>query len=167
MLALRMSLTGDLNRSFRNPSLQIAKPGTWVMITKRHMLLASNLPAPFYSVLVSISAFFGPFTCISFHKFFRQLSAFSLCSSSFISALLVLSTIHLFIKLSFSPDIILCGWLGLKYQHTNRNRVSHHDYHGAGPSRVWSQTKDHVFKTKWNPKPILVQKPHSNSMRLR
>ena len=29
---------------------------------------------------------YGPFNCISFHKFSRQLSAFSLCSSSLISA---------------------------------------------------------------------------------
>ena len=31
---------------------------------------------------------YGPFNCISFHKFSRQLSAFSLCSSGLISALL-------------------------------------------------------------------------------
>ena len=54
---------------------------------------------------------YGPFNCISFHKFSRQLSAFSLCSSGPISALLVLSTICLFLKVSFgpSPDVILCG----------------------------------------------------------
>ena len=52
---------------------------------------------------------YGLFTCISFHKFSRQLSAFSLCSSSLIFALLVLSTIFLFVKVSLSPDIILCG----------------------------------------------------------
>ena len=38
---------------------------------------------------------YGPFNCISFYKFSRQLSAFSLCSSDFISALLVLSTTYL------------------------------------------------------------------------
>ena len=52
---------------------------------------------------------YGPFNCISFHKFSWQLSAFSLCSSGLISALLVLSTIYLFMKVSLSPDIILCG----------------------------------------------------------
>ena len=57
---------------------------------------------------------FGPFNCISFHKFSRHLSAFSLCSSGLISALTVLSAIYLCMKVSFSPDIILCGWLGLK-----------------------------------------------------
>ena len=62
---------------------------------------------------------YGPFNCISFQKFSQQLSAFSLCSSDLISALLVLSTIYLFMKVSFSPDIILCGWLGLKHELTN------------------------------------------------
>ena len=60
---------------------------------------------------------YDPFNCISFHKFSWQLSAF--CSSGLISALLVLSTIYLFIKVSFGPDIILCGWLGLKRQPAN------------------------------------------------
>ena len=36
---------------------------------------------------------YGPFSCISFHKFSGQLSAFSLCSSGLISASLVLSTV--------------------------------------------------------------------------
>ena len=61
----------------------------------------------------------GPFNCISFHKFSPQLSTFSLSSFGLISALLVLSTVYLFKKVSFSPDIILCGWLGLKRQLTN------------------------------------------------
>ena len=47
---------------------------------------------------------YGPFNCISYHTFSRQLSAFSLCSSGLISALLVLSTIiHLFMKVFLSP----------------------------------------------------------------
>ena len=62
---------------------------------------------------------YGPFNSISFNKFSQQLSPFSLCSSSLKSALLVLSTIYLFMKVSFSPDIILCGWLGLKHQIPN------------------------------------------------
>ena len=62
---------------------------------------------------------YGPFNCTSFHKFSRQLSAFSLCSSGLTSALSVFSTIYLFMKVSFSPDIILCGWLGLKHQLTS------------------------------------------------
>ena len=43
---------------------------------------------------------YGPFTCILFHRFSRQLSAFSLCSSGLLSALLVLSTVCLFLKVS-------------------------------------------------------------------
>ena len=61
----------------------------------------------------------GPFNCISFHKLSRQLFAFSLCSSGLVSNLLVLSTIYLFMKVSLSPDVILCSWLGLKHQLTN------------------------------------------------
>ena len=56
---------------------------------------------------------------ISFHTFAWQLSAFSLCSSGLIFALVVLSTIHLFMKVSFSADVILCGLLGLKHRLTN------------------------------------------------
>ena len=41
---------------------------------------------------------YGPFNCIYFHKSSPQSSAFSLCSSRLISALLVLSTIDLFMK---------------------------------------------------------------------
>ena len=63
---------------------------------------------------------FYPFNCISFHESSWQLSAFSLCSTGLISALLVLSTIlYLFMKVSLSPDIILWSWLGLKHQLTN------------------------------------------------
>ena len=61
----------------------------------------------------------GPFNCISFHKFSRQLLNFSVFSSSFISAKFVLSTKYLFMKISFSSDIILCGWLGLKHRLIN------------------------------------------------
>ena len=61
-----------------------------------------------------------PFNCILFHKFsWRQLSAFSLCPSGHISALLVLSTMYLCMKVFHSPDVIPCGWLGLKHQLTN------------------------------------------------
>ena len=48
-----------------------------------------SLPTPFYSVLVCCFCLHGPFNCIPFHIFTRQLSAFSLCSSGLISALLV------------------------------------------------------------------------------
>ena len=62
---------------------------------------------------------YGPFSCISLHKFSRQLSVFSVCSSGLISALLVLSTVCLLMKVSFSPDIIPSGWLGSKHQLTH------------------------------------------------
>ena len=62
---------------------------------------------------------YGPFNCISFHKSSRQLSVLSLCSYGLISVLLVLSTVFLFMKVSFSPDVIPSGWLGSKHQLTN------------------------------------------------
>ena len=74
-----------------------------------------------HSFLFSSCVYFclyGFFNCISFHQFSRQLSVFSLCSPGLISALFALSTIYLFMKVSFSPDVILCGWLGLKRQLT-------------------------------------------------
>ena len=74
-------------------------------------------PFLFYSCVYF--CLYGPFNCISFHKLSRKLSVFSLCSSDFISALLVLSTIYLFVKVSFSPDINPSGWLGSKHQLTN------------------------------------------------
>ena len=43
---------------------------------------------------------YGPFSCISFHKFSRKLSAFSLCSSDLISALLVFHLIIIYHHLS-------------------------------------------------------------------
>ena len=78
-----------------------------------------TLPTPFFSCSCVYFCHHGPFNCISFYEFFRQLSIFSLCCSGLLSALLVLSTIYLFMKVSLSPDIILCGWLGLKHQLTN------------------------------------------------
>ena len=69
----------------------------------------ASLPTtPFYSVLVTVSVFMALSTV--FHSINSpDNSAFSLCSSGLISALLVLSTIYLFMKVSLSPDIILCG----------------------------------------------------------
>ena len=68
----------------------------------------------FICLTVSISVFMALST-----EFSRQLSGFSLCSSGLRSAFLVLSTIYLFMKVSFSPDIIPSGWLGSKHQLTN------------------------------------------------
>ena len=75
-----------------------------------NLLVATELA---YSVLFCSCVCFclyGPFNCISFHKFSRQLSAFSICFFFGLnSAVLVLSTIHLFMKVSPSLDIILSG----------------------------------------------------------
>ena len=49
------------------------------------------------------------FNCMSFRKFFQQLSAFSFCFSGLISALLIFSTIYFFMEVSFSHDIIFCN----------------------------------------------------------
>ena len=62
----------------------------------------------FYSVLVSISVFMALSTV--FHSLNSpDNSPLSHCSSSLISAVLVLLTIYLFMKVSISPGIILCG----------------------------------------------------------
>ena len=57
---------------------------------------------------------YGPFNSISFHTFSRKLFAFSLRSTGLNSALLVLSTMSLFINVSLSPDLILLWLTGLK-----------------------------------------------------
>ena len=67
-----------------------------------------SLPTLFI-LFLCLFLLYGPFNCILFHKFSQQLPAFPLCSSCLISALLVLSTIYFFMKVSLSPDIILCG----------------------------------------------------------
>ena len=61
-----------------------------------------SLPTPF-TLFLCLFLSCGPFTCISVHKFSRQLSVFSLCSPGLISALLVLSAIYLFLKVSLNP----------------------------------------------------------------
>ena len=69
-----------------------------------------SLPTPFYSVPVSISV------CIALSTVFHSINSpdnpplsHSICSSGLISALVVLSTVYLFAKVSFGPDMILCG----------------------------------------------------------
>ena len=60
-----------------------------------------SLPPPFFLFCSCVCfCLYSPFSCISFHKFSRQLSAFSLSSSGLIFALLVLSIIYLFMKVS-------------------------------------------------------------------
>ena len=60
-----------------------------------------SLPTPF-TLFLRLFLSNGPLTCISFHKFFRQLSVFALCSPSLISASLVLSTVYLFLNVSLN-----------------------------------------------------------------
>ena len=67
-----------------------------------------SLLTPFYSLLASVSVFMALSTV--FHSINSpDKSAFSLCSFGLLSALLALSTIYLFMKVSFSPDIIPSG----------------------------------------------------------
>ena len=77
-----------------------------------------SLPTLCYSVLVSGYAFLA-FSTVFHSRNFPDNSPFSHCSSGLISVLLVLSTIYLSMKVFFSPDIIHCGWLGLKHQLSN------------------------------------------------
>ena len=83
------------------------------------MIFQPSLPTPFYSVLVSVSIFMALSTV--FHSINSPDSSLLswLHSSGHISALLVLSTVYLFMKVSLSPDITPNGWLGLKHQLTN------------------------------------------------
>ena len=87
-------------------------------------------PLLFYFLFCSCVCFcfYGPFNRISFHLFSRQLSVFSLCSFGLISVLLVLSTTCLFIKVSFSPDVIPRGWLGSIHQLTTSHTYIHYLY---------------------------------------
>ena len=98
-----------------------------------------SLPTAFYSVLVSVSVFMALSTVsvsMALSTLFRSINSpdnsslshsvplvlilsywsFQLCVNS---ALLVLSSMYLFIKVSLSPDLILCGLLGLKHQVTS------------------------------------------------
>ena len=68
-----------------------------------------SLPTPFYSVLVSISVFMALSTVFHFiHSPDNSSPSHSVLPVLFL-ALLDLSTIYLFLNVSVSPDIILCG----------------------------------------------------------
>ena len=82
-------------------------------------LTLTNRARPFLFICSCVCFCLYPFNCISFHTFSPKLSAFSLFIPAVISAFLVLSTTYLCMKVSLSPNIILCGWLGLKLQLTN------------------------------------------------
>ena len=111
-----------------NSSASVCLKSPWahlhVLVTLRFWHKPTELAQSFFlSFFIFCScvyfSLYGPFNCISFHKFSRQLSVFSLCSCGLSSALLVLSTMYLFMKVSFSPDIIPNGWLDWKHQLTN------------------------------------------------
>ena len=71
-----------------------------------------SLPTLF-TLFLRLFLSYGPFICISFNKFSRQLSVFSLCSPSLISTLLVLSTLYLFLNVFLNgfgdPAILPCA----------------------------------------------------------
>ena len=77
-----------------------------------------SLPTQSYSVIVSISVFMALSTVFHSNNSPDD-SPISHSVLPVISALLVLSALCIFMKVSFSLDIILCGWLGLKHQLTN------------------------------------------------
>ena len=68
-----------------------------------------SLPIPFLFCSRVCFCLYGPFNCILFNQVSRQLSDISFSSSDLNSALLVLSTICLFIKVFLNPDIIHSG----------------------------------------------------------
>ena len=87
-------------------------------ITLRHMgakcgslLCAGYFPPVSISVSIALSTVFYSINS-------SENSVFSLSSSVLISVLLVLSTIYLFLEVSFRPGIIPSGWLGSKHQLT-------------------------------------------------
>ena len=109
-----------------NRSTEIRLTG-WALKKQKHLILIvtmslsklTEVAQSFWFCSRVYFCLYDLFNCISFHKFSRQVSVFSLCSSGLISALLILPTTYLFTKVFFGPDIILCGWLGSKHQLTN------------------------------------------------
>ena len=79
-----------------------------------------SLATPFYSVLVSISVLMA--LSAEFHSINSPDN--SPLSPSVLPVLFLpywSFQLYVFMKVSLSPDIILCGWLGLKHQLTNLN----------------------------------------------
>ena len=77
-----------------------------------------SLPTPFYSVLVTLSVFMTLSTV--FHSInFPDNSplSHSVLPVSFLPHLSF--QLYISMKVSLSPDVILCGWPGLKHQLTN------------------------------------------------
>ena len=95
---------------------QQSAPSCLVVVWLCHRHKPTKLAHSFLFCSCVCFCLYGPFSSISFHKFSRQLFAFTFCSFGLNSALLVLSTLFLFMKVSFGPDIIPSGWLGFKRQ---------------------------------------------------
>ena len=115
-LIIIVSLPGLFRRNFTSYVVPAGTPsrGGDVMVYVTDTKL-TKLAHSFLFCSCVCFCLYGPFNSISFHKFSRQLFVFSLCSSGLHSALMVLSTIYLFMKVSLSPDVIPCGLLGLKH----------------------------------------------------
>ena len=97
------------------PCLSVSLSLSWahlqVVGTLRFMsdINQPSLPTPFYYVLMSISVFMALATAFRSINAAANSQVFSLSPCGLISALLVLSTIFLFMEISFSPDIIPSG----------------------------------------------------------
>ena len=115
LLASFMISCSLLHTSLSAPRVHLHVVGMLrVNVWRKPIELAHSFLKTFFLLCSCVYICFkGTFNWISFHKFSRQLSVFLLYSSCLISALLVLSTIHRLMKVSFVPDVILCGWLGL------------------------------------------------------
>ena len=75
-----------------------------------------SLPAPFHFVLVSV---ISAFTTLSTVYHSNSPLSHSVVPVLFLPDWSFQLTIYLFMRISLSPDIILCGWPGLKQQLTN------------------------------------------------
>ena len=78
----------------------------------------------FYSVLVSISVFMALSTVFCFINSLSNSPFSHSYLSGLISALSHLSAICIYMKISFSPDIIPSGWQGSKHQLTNKQTLA-------------------------------------------
>ena len=96
------SLTLSIHHFLCRPRPRRLTFSWWEYYSLCHRYKPPKLAHSFLFCSCGCFCLYGPFNSISLHKFSRQLFAFSLCSSG-------LNTIYLFIKVSLSPNIILCG----------------------------------------------------------
>ena len=116
-----------------------------------------SLPTPFHSVLVSVSVFMALSTV--FHSINSPDN--SPLSHSVLPVLfLPYWSFQLYISLwyvSFNPDIIICGWLGLKHQLTNSSviqQIGIWAYVPLSPASVASVTCMVMWQTPPIPTPL-------------